>query len=69
MSAEVQFQLVEELLTKKQLASRTKFSLRTIDRKIAEGAFPKGLKLGGAVRWRKAEIDQWIAGGCQRVSA
>lgn len=54
----------EELLTKKQFAGLLKLSQRSVDRKIQTGDFPPGLKLGGAVRWRKAEIERWISEGC-----
>jgi len=57
----------ESLLTKKQLADTLNLSTRSIDRKIAEGKFPKGILLGGARRWRKALIDEWIAEGCPKA--
>lgn len=50
----------EELLTKKQIAQFLKLSARSIDRKIAQGQFPKGMKIGSLVRWPKALIDKWI---------
>jgi predicted DNA-binding transcriptional regulator AlpA len=54
-----------ELLTKKQVAQLRKQSTRTVDRDIENGRFPKGLKLGsgkgGAVRWPRAVVEQWIA--------
>jgi len=58
----------ERLLRKKETASRVSLSTRTLDRKIAEGLFPKGIKIGSAVRWRESVIDQWIADGCPRVT-
>jgi excisionase family DNA binding protein len=51
----------EELLTKKQIAQVLKLSARSIDRKIAQGEFPKGMKIGSLVRWPKALIDKWIS--------
>ena len=51
----------EELLTKKQIAQFLKLSARSIDRKIAQGEFPKGMKIGSLVRWPKALIDKWIS--------
>jgi excisionase family DNA binding protein len=50
----------EELLTKKQIAQVLKLSARSIDRKIAQGEFPKGMKIGSLVRWRRSSIEQWI---------
>lgn len=53
------------LLTKRQLAELLQVSTRSIDRKIAEGEFPAGIKLGagrgGAVRWPRAVVEDWIA--------
>ena len=57
----------ESLVTKRQLADVLNLSTRSIDRKIAEGKLPKGILLGGARRWRKALIDEWIAGGCPKA--
>jgi excisionase family DNA binding protein len=57
----------ERLITKKELAERLHLSIRSIERKIDEGAIPGGFKLGAAVRWRESVIDQWIEGGCPRV--
>lgn len=58
----------ERLITKKELADRLHLSIRSIDRKIDEGAIPGGFKLGVAVRWRESVIDQWIESGCPRVT-
>lgn len=56
---------LDELLTKRQLAELLKTSTRTIDRKIAEGEFPPGIKLGkgrgATVRWPKSVYDDWIS--------
>lgn len=51
-----------ELLTKKQVAGLTKLSTRSIDRKIEEGSFPRGLTLGRARRWRTKEIEEYLDG-------
>lgn len=57
--------LSNELLTKRQLAELLKISTRSIDRKIAEGEFPPGIKLGagkgGAVRWPRSVYEEWVA--------
>ena len=50
-----------ELVDKKQLAKMLCVSTRSIDRKIAEGDFPKGMKIGSLVRWPKALIEKWVA--------
>lgn len=33
-------------------------------KKTASGQTPKPVRIGGVVRWRKAEIEEWIAAGC-----
>lgn len=57
--------LPDHWLTKRQLAELLKTSTRTIDRKIAEGEFPPGIKLGtgrgATVRWPKSVYDDWVA--------
>lgn len=53
----------EQLLTKRQLAERLRISCRSIDRYIASGDFPRGLKIGtkgSLVRWREATVAEWI---------
>jgi predicted DNA-binding transcriptional regulator AlpA len=50
----------ETMLTKEDLSKRCRLSKRSIDRKIDQGLLPPGFKLGGSVRWREADIDQWI---------
>lgn len=67
---EKQLELIraELLLRKKETASKVKFSTRTLDRKVADGSFPPGIKIGASVRWRESVIDQWIADGCPRVT-
>lgn len=64
MSTSATLQSGESLLTKKQLADLLKLSPRSIDRKIDAGEFPRGLKLGGAVRWRRSVINAWLAADC-----
>lgn len=51
-----------QLLTKRELSQKLKLSTRTIDRRVAAGDFPRGLKVGAAVRWPEEEIDRWVAG-------
>jgi prophage regulatory protein len=58
----------ERLLRKKEIAQKLGLSTRTVDRKIADGLFPPGIKIGPSVRWRESVIDQWIAEGCPRIT-
>lgn len=33
-------------------------------KKVSAGNTPKPVRIGGVVRWRKAELESWIAAGC-----
>ena len=57
----------ERLLRKVEIAAKLGVSKRTIDRRIAAGLFPKGMKFGASVRWRESLVDRWIEEGCPRV--
>jgi predicted DNA-binding transcriptional regulator AlpA len=53
------------LLVKKQgLAQMLSMSIRSIDRKDALGLIPRAIDLSGSKRWRRDEIEGWIAAGC-----
>jgi len=47
-----------------QLAEMLGLSVRTIRRLDCSGKLPKPVRIGGAVRWRRDEIDAWLAVGC-----
>ena len=50
------------LLTLRQVCEMTKMSKSTIYRKVAEGTFPRAIRLGPrTVRWRRWEVEGWIA--------
>lgn len=57
------------LLTMRQVCSRTNFSRATINRWIASGKFPKPKKHGRNIRWLADEIDTWIEGSDDAVTA
>ncbi|MDX9689020.1 MAG: helix-turn-helix domain-containing protein [Alphaproteobacteria bacterium] len=48
-----------DIFTLKELALYLKLAEKTAYRLAAEGKLP-GFKVGGAWRFRKAEIDRWI---------
>jgi len=52
------------LLSARTLAQRLAVSVRTLWRLRSSGKLPEPVHLGGAVRWRKADIDAWVAAGC-----
>lgn len=52
------------LLSVIQLADLLQLSTRTIWRMRSASQLPKPLQLGGSVRWRREDIEKWIADGC-----
>ena len=63
---ETSFDLPESiaLLTAKQVTAWLQISQRTLWRMRSAGQLPEPLRLGGTVRWRKEELDAWLAAGC-----
>ena len=55
------------LIDVRQVAEMIGCSTRTVYRFSDAGKMPRPLKLGGAVRWRRSDIEQWIADGCRPV--
>lgn len=53
-----------QLLSAQSLARRLEISVRTLWRLRSAGKLPKPVKLGGNVRWRTNDIDEWISAGC-----
>lgn len=56
--------VVDTLLTAEDLAQMLKVSERTLWRLLSAGRIPNAVHIGGSTRWRLAEIQEWIAGGC-----
>lgn len=56
-----------ELLDVQTLAAMLNCSPRHVYRMADGGKLPRPLKLGALVRWRSAEIHEWIAAGCPSV--
>ncbi|MBC8725282.1 AlpA family phage regulatory protein [Paraburkholderia sp. 31.1] len=53
----------ERLLRRAEVEQRIGLTGSTIYLKIAQGKFPKPIKVGvAAVRWRESEVNRWIAG-------
>lgn len=44
-------------------------SIRHIYRMADGGRMPRPLKLGSLVRWRRGELEAWIAAGCPNQQA
>jgi len=54
----------EQLLTAKSLAGIMSTSVRSIWRYRSSGHLPETVKIAGAIRWRRSDIEQWIMMGC-----
>lgn len=53
---------VTRLIRLKEVQHRVGLGRSTIYRWMAEGKFPKPIRLGGyAVAWKQEDIDDWIA--------
>jgi len=55
-------------LKKRDLAVRLELSLRTLDRRRADGEILEPLEGSGHPRWSAAEVDAWIAAGSPRAA-
>jgi prophage regulatory protein len=55
------------LLDCKLVAALCGCSPRMVWRMRDTGDIPAPLRLGGLVRWRRADIERWISDGCPRV--
>lgn len=55
---------VAELLDVEQFAELLSCSTRTVRRMADSGACPRPVKILSLVRWRRVDIDQWLAAGC-----
>lgn len=51
----------DELLTIAEVVAMTRLSKSTIYRRIGEGSFPRSLKISGCTRWRRSDVERWIA--------
>ena len=54
------------LLTLEQVSRLVSISTRQIHRLKCLGQFPKEVRIGGCVRWRRCDVQQWVADGCPK---
>jgi excisionase family DNA binding protein len=55
------------LLDVRAVARMLDCSWRHIYRMADSGRLPRPIRLGSLVRWRKSDLDQWLAEGCPSV--
>lgn len=56
------------MITARQLAVILQVSTRQVWRMLSARRVPQPIRVGNVVRWRMAEIEQWIADGCPQQS-
>ena len=56
-----------ELLTAVQASALINVGKRTWWRYVTSGKAPDPIRIGGAVRWRRADLLNWIDEGCPPV--
>lgn len=59
--------LTPELLTTSEVAKLVNAGHRSVWRWSRNGAMPSPVRMGSAVRFRRAEIMAWIEAGCPRI--
>ncbi len=52
------------LMTVQELSRFLRISIRTVWRLVAKRHLPQPVRLGGATRWRRQDISDWLAAGC-----
>ncbi len=67
MRGEARLEHLRELLTAAEAAEVAGVAKRSWWRYVSSGKAPAPVRLGGAVRWRRSELAEWIAAGCPRV--
>ena len=54
------------LLDKRALAACLDVSVRQVDRLVARGDLPPTLRVGSSPRWKRAQVDAYVAGATSR---
>ena len=66
MKATLDPEHLRELLSAAEAAEMAGVGKRSWWRYVSSGRAPAPVRLGGAVRWRRSELAEWIAAGCPR---
>lgn len=56
------------LLTAEDVARYLQISIRSVFRLKSLGLLPRPVAVLGSVRWRRADIEEWVAAGCPRLN-
>ncbi len=57
------------LITASEVAGMLDVSTRTLWRLVSARKVVAPIKIGGSTRWRRAEVEVWIASGCPAPTA
>jgi prophage regulatory protein len=49
------------LLTVKEVSKLLSIGISTVWLKVRQGIFPTPVRIGTAVRWRRSDLDAWLA--------
>ncbi len=52
------------LLSAQDLAGMMRVSTRTVWRLLSGGKLPQPIRIGGSVRWRRPDVEDWVRAGC-----
>lgn len=52
---------MNKLMTADEFAEVLDLDTRTVRRLVREGELPAPFKVGGALRWRRVDIERWLA--------
>ncbi len=61
--------MFDELLKTKEAAELLKLSPRTLENLRLRGGGPRYVKLGGAVRYRTKDLDEWVTVQARRSTS
>lgn len=53
--------VVPALLDAKQVAAFVNLSVSTLSRLVIKGGFPSPVEIGRAKRWRRSDVESWVA--------
>jgi prophage regulatory protein len=67
MKATLDPEHLRQLLSAAESAEMAGVAKRSWWRYVSSGKAPAPVRLGGAVRWRRSELAEWIQAGCPRV--
>jgi predicted DNA-binding transcriptional regulator AlpA len=57
--------LADRLLGIPEVAGACGVSPRSVRRYFESGRMPRPVKVSGLIRWRKSDIEAWLADGCR----